>query len=181
MYRASVERALSNIALARLVQVPIPTNPNNVLNNLPLVIHEKVRNLLRKRSANDCRRITQPIRVAAVSGSGQAFGLGTKGGKVLLKNPQQLNWKQRQSNYKGIRTRSSRASIVVALVVTKAERRLCFSLSVRYQIFKPTIKRATHATTTSQAWKRNQVLEVGIASATRRQRMIRGLHTWDSG
>jgi hypothetical protein len=84
-------RALSNVALARIVQAPIPTNPNNVLNNLPLVTRKILTNLLRKRSAYGWRGITQPTRVAAVSASGQAFGLGTKGGNVLLKNPQQLN------------------------------------------------------------------------------------------
>jgi len=33
-YRASVVRALSNIALARIAHVPIPTNPNKVVNSL---------------------------------------------------------------------------------------------------------------------------------------------------
>ena len=35
-YRASVVRALSNIALDKIAHVPIPTNPKSVLNNLPL-------------------------------------------------------------------------------------------------------------------------------------------------
>jgi hypothetical protein len=35
-YRASVVRALSSIALDKIAQVPIPTNPKSVLNNLLL-------------------------------------------------------------------------------------------------------------------------------------------------
>ena len=36
----------------------------------------------------------QPLRVAAVTASGQAFELTMNGGEVLLKNPQQLNFCQ---------------------------------------------------------------------------------------
>ena len=51
IYRASVERALSNVAPDNIAQVPIPTNPKRVVNNLTLATHNNTTNLPRKRSA----------------------------------------------------------------------------------------------------------------------------------
>jgi hypothetical protein len=73
MYRASVFRALATIALAKIAQVPIPTNPNIVV---------KIRS--RKRSASGCKGVRHPCLVAAVTASGHAVGLITNEGEELL-------------------------------------------------------------------------------------------------
>ena len=80
-YLASVVRAETSIALAKMAQTPMPTNPNKV-----------VKSLSRKRSAYGCRTVIHPGFDAAAVASGQAFGLVTNSGEVELKKPQQLNY-----------------------------------------------------------------------------------------